>query len=88
MSADIQAAEQAPELIRVIDVVVAGEERKEQALAELTRPNEYLIGVVLVFQEFNIPGLVHIRVVVGDEVFEVAYTVGQSFDIGFHLSVL
>jgi hypothetical protein len=60
------------ELVRVIDIVVAGQERKEQALAELAGPNEYLIGVVLVFQEFNIPGLIHIGIIVGDEVFEVA----------------
>jgi hypothetical protein len=54
---DIQTLEQGSEFLRVISVVVTGQGGEKQALTELVGTES---GKGLVFQQFDIAGLVHI----------------------------
>jgi hypothetical protein len=79
--ADIQVAEQSVEIFRFVDIVIIEQSCKEQTLTELARTDEKLTGIRFVLQHLDIPRLVNIRVIVCHDMFEIGYTVRQSFRV-------
>jgi hypothetical protein len=67
----VQVAEQLFELIRLIDVVIIGQHRKEQTFTEFARTCEEKVFISFFLQQFNKPGFVDIDIILGSYTFKI-----------------
>jgi hypothetical protein len=71
MFADVKISEQGIELGGKKGIVVVRKHRQEKALAELARAREKDSTVLLIFNKFNIPGLIYKVIILRDKFLEI-----------------
>jgi hypothetical protein len=71
MLADIEIAKQFVKFNCRIEVIIIRQGHEKQTFAELTGTNKKLIPVAFAFQQLNIPRLIHISIIVKNDVSEI-----------------